>query len=128
MMGTDKVPFWRPTIGSQCEDLMMLRLSNTESSMFYNLLSVGKVQMFIMDVALDKHSYVSASKYGSALLHWYGTGIFALDLSGNRSGVTILCLQHPLKVSGTTLTIHYKITTIPIGTFSLQKTQDLLEF
>ncbi len=53
---------------------------------------------------------------------------FARDLSGNRSGVTILCLQHPLKVSGTTLTIHYKITTIPIGTFTPQKIQDVLEF
>jgi len=40
-------------------------------------------------------------------------GIFALDLSWNRSGsgTTILCLQHPLKVSGTTLTIHYKVIT-----------------
>ena len=34
--------------------------------------------------------------------------------STDRSGATILCLQpvqHPLKVSGTTSTIHYKVTT-----------------
>ncbi len=39
------------------------------------------------------------------------TRIFALVLSGNRSGATILCLHHPLKLLGTTLSIHYKVTT-----------------
>ena len=41
----------------------------------------------------------------------FNTRIFALDLSGNRSGATFLCLQHSLKVLGTCLTIHYNITT-----------------
>ena len=36
----------------------------------------------------------------------FNTRIVAPDLSGNRSGEIILCLQHLLKVSGTTLTIH----------------------
>ncbi len=48
----------------QCEDLMMLRFSNTKSSMLYNLLSVGEeVQMFLFDVVLDKNpvQYVSVS-------------------------------------------------------------------
>ena len=34
----------------------------------------------------------------------FSTRIFPLDLSGNRSGATILCLQHPLKVPRTGLT------------------------
>jgi len=57
----------------QCEDLMMLRFSNTKSSMLYNLLSVDEAQMFLLDVVLDKNpvQYVSVSQYVSALLHWY---------------------------------------------------------
>jgi hypothetical protein len=40
----------------QCEDLIMLRLSNTKSSMLYNyLLSVGEAQMFLLDVVLDEN-------------------------------------------------------------------------
>jgi len=38
----------------KCEDLMMLRLSNTNSSMLYNLLSVDEAQMFIFDGVLEK--------------------------------------------------------------------------
>ena len=47
----------------ECEDLMMLRFSNTKSSMFYNLLSVDEAQMFIFDGVLDKNpvQYASAS-------------------------------------------------------------------
>ena len=47
----------------QCEDLMMLRFSNTKSSMLYNLLCVGEVQMFVLDVVLEKNpvQYVSAN-------------------------------------------------------------------
>ena len=37
------------------------------------------------------------------------TVFFLLELSGNRSGATFVCLQHSLKVSGTTLTIHYEV-------------------
>ena len=37
-----------------CEDLIMLRFSNTKLSMLYNLLSVGEAQMFLMDVVLEK--------------------------------------------------------------------------
>ena len=34
---------------------MMLRFSNTKSSMLLNLLSVGEAQMFLLDVVLDKN-------------------------------------------------------------------------
>ena len=48
---------------SMCEDLMMIRFSNTKPSMLYNLLSVGEAQMFFFDVVLDKNpvQYVSVS-------------------------------------------------------------------
>jgi len=36
-------------------DLIMLRFSNTKSSMLYNLLSMGEAQMFLLDVVLDKN-------------------------------------------------------------------------
>jgi len=47
----------------KCEDLIMLRFSNTKLSMLYNLLSVDEPQMFIFDGVLDKTpvQYVSAS-------------------------------------------------------------------
>ena len=40
----------------QYEDLVMLRSTNTKSSMLSILLSVGEVQMFISDSVLDKNS------------------------------------------------------------------------
>jgi len=45
------------------EDLMMLRFSNTKSSMLYNLLSVDEEQMFVFEALLEKKpvQYVSAS-------------------------------------------------------------------
>ena len=38
----------------QCEDLMMLRFSNTKLSMLYNLLSVGKAPWVELDKLFDK--------------------------------------------------------------------------
>jgi hypothetical protein len=38
----------------QCEDLMILRFSNTKSSMLYNLLSAGVALWVILDELLDK--------------------------------------------------------------------------
>ena len=35
---------------------MMLRFSNTKSNMLYNLLSVGKAQMFIFDMVLYRNA------------------------------------------------------------------------
>jgi hypothetical protein len=37
-----------------CEDLMMLRFSNTKSSMLYDLLSAGIVLWVILDELLDQ--------------------------------------------------------------------------
>jgi len=47
--------YWWLMFGIQCEDLMMLRFSNTKSRMLYNLLSGGEAQMFLLDVVLDKN-------------------------------------------------------------------------
>ena len=49
-----------------------VKISNTKSSMLYNLLSVNEAQMLLLDVVLDKNpvQYVSVSQYISALLHW----------------------------------------------------------
>ena len=44
----------------QCEDLMMLRCSNTKLSMFCNLLSVDEVHMFGFDAVLDKPQFNKA--------------------------------------------------------------------
>ena len=38
----------------QCEDLMMLRLSNTKSSMLFKVLSVGKEPRVELDKLIDK--------------------------------------------------------------------------
>jgi hypothetical protein len=40
-----------------CEDLMMLRFSNTKSSMLYNLLSVDEAQMFVFEALLEKNQF-----------------------------------------------------------------------
>ena len=37
-----------------CEDLMMLRFSNTKSSMLYNLLSVDEAKMFVFEALLEE--------------------------------------------------------------------------
>ena len=67
----------------QCEDLMMLRFSNTKLSMLNNLLRGGKAQMFLLDVVLDKNpvQYVSVSQYVSALLHWYSSNRTPSDVA-----------------------------------------------
>jgi len=41
-----------------CEDFMMLRFSNTKSSMLYNLLSVDEAQMFVFEALLEKNSSI----------------------------------------------------------------------
>ena len=38
----------------QCEDLMMLRLSNTKSSMLFKILSVGEAPQVELDKLIDK--------------------------------------------------------------------------
>ena len=38
----------------QCEDLMMLRLSDTTSSMLFKILSVGEVPQVELDKLIDK--------------------------------------------------------------------------
>jgi hypothetical protein len=38
----------------QCEDLMMIRFSNTKSGILYNLLSAGIALWVILDELLDK--------------------------------------------------------------------------
>jgi hypothetical protein len=45
----------------QCEDLMMFRFSHINLSMLYNLLSVGKAQMFVFDAILDQNPVQSFS-------------------------------------------------------------------
>ncbi len=55
----------------QCEDLMMLRFSNTKSSMLYNLLGVGVALCIILDEWLDKTTvqWQSVAWGWSAILH-----------------------------------------------------------
>jgi len=74
----------------------MLRFSNTKSSMLYNLLSVDKAQMFLLDVVLDKNpvQYVSVSQYVSALLHWYSSNRTPSDVT--RLGLNWYSWDWPL--------------------------------
>jgi hypothetical protein len=41
----------------QCEDLMMLRFSNTKSSMLFTVFSVGKAPRVELDKLLDKQQF-----------------------------------------------------------------------
>jgi hypothetical protein len=56
----------------QCEDLMILRFSNTKSSMLFKILSVGEAPWVELDKLLDKTIVqgLSASRGLSAVLHW----------------------------------------------------------
>jgi hypothetical protein len=64
-------------VNIQYEDLMMLRFSNTKSSMLYKLLSVGKAWYFILDKLLDKKTVQGRSAVSgpSTVLH-YGAVTF----------------------------------------------------
>jgi hypothetical protein len=56
----------------QCEDLMMLRFSNTKSSMLFKILSVDEAPRVELDKLLDKttvQGLLCASR-GSADIHW----------------------------------------------------------
>ncbi len=57
----------------QCENLMMLRFSNTKSSMLFPILSVGEAPQVERVELLDKTTVqgLSASQGLSAVLHWY---------------------------------------------------------
>jgi hypothetical protein len=57
----------------QCENLMMLRFSNTKSSMLFTILSVGEASRVELDELLDNttNQGLSASQGLSAVLHWY---------------------------------------------------------
>ena len=57
----------------QCENLMMLRFSNTKSSMLFTILSVGEAPQVERVELLDKTTVqgLSASQGLSAVLHWY---------------------------------------------------------
>ena len=56
----------------QWEDLMMLRFSNTKSSMLFKILSVGEVLRIELDKLLDKTTVqgLSARQGLSAVLHY----------------------------------------------------------
>ncbi len=56
----------------QWEDLMMLRFSNTKSSMLFKILSVGEAPWIELDKLLDKTTVqgLSASQGLSAVLHY----------------------------------------------------------
>ena len=56
----------------QWEDLMMLRFSNTKSSMLFKILSVGEVPRIELDKLLDKTTVqgLSARQGLSAVLHY----------------------------------------------------------
>ena len=41
----------------QCEDLMMLRFSNTKSSMLFKILSVDEAPQFELDKLLDNQKF-----------------------------------------------------------------------
>ena len=59
-----------------CEDLMMLRFSNTKSSMLYNLLSVDEAQMFVFEALLEKKQF-NMSVPVNMSVHFY-TGSFPM--------------------------------------------------
>ena len=56
----------------QWEDLMMLRFSNTKSSMLFKILSVGEAPRIELDKLLDKTTVqcLSARQGLSAVLHY----------------------------------------------------------
>jgi hypothetical protein len=54
----------------QCEDLMMLRFSNTKSSMLYNLLSVGIALWVILDKLLDKQQFKDGLRHEDGVLFY----------------------------------------------------------
>ena len=56
----------------QCEDHKIVRFSNTNSSMLYNLLSVCEAPRVELDELLDKTIVqgLSACRGLSAVLHW----------------------------------------------------------
>ena len=56
-----------------CEDLMMLRFSNTKSSMLYNLLSVDEAQMFVFEALLEKKQF-NMSVPVNMSVHFYSGG------------------------------------------------------
>ena len=57
----------------QYENLMMLRFSNTKSSMLFKILSAGEAPRVELDELLDRTTVqgLSASQDLSAVLHWY---------------------------------------------------------
>jgi len=57
----------------QCENLMMLRFSNTKLSMLFKILSAGEAPRVELDELLDRTTVqgLSASQGLSAVLHWY---------------------------------------------------------
>ncbi len=57
-----------------CEDLMMLRFSNTKSSMLYNLLSVDEAQMFVFEALLEKKHFNIMSVPVNMSVHFYTGG------------------------------------------------------
>jgi hypothetical protein len=57
----------------QCEDLMMLRFSNTKLSILFKILSLGEAPRVELDTLLDKTTVqgLCASQGLNAVIHWY---------------------------------------------------------
>jgi hypothetical protein len=76
-----------------CEDLMMLRFSNTKSSMLYNLLSVDEAQMFVFEALLEKKQF-NMSVPVNMSVHFYSGGSAHKEGSRKEGGAEDHLAQH----------------------------------